>query len=170
MLTKWLLVALFVFAAYFFYKFYVSLWLNVRRYKAMDPSLKVFVKPLTGLQSIQQECRVKYGDSHYFIKEMIQQDPDQKAYLTNLGDRTFLLLTDVELVKFLCQNHKMFEKLKLFKHMDLSYIKSIFFAEAEEWKCQRELVGPGFNHQHLTRTIPTMKKVIMRYIDGIKNR
>ena len=67
----------------------------------------------------------------------MRENPDQKAYLTNLGDRTFLLLTDLELIKKLCLNHKMFEKLKLFKYMDLSYLKSIFFAEADEWKRQR---------------------------------
>lgn len=99
---------------------------------------------------------------------MMKENPDQKAYLTNLGDRAFLILTDIELIKSLSLNHRMFEKIKLLKHMELSYLKGIFFAEGSEWKGQKELVGPAFNHEHLTRMVPIMKKTINMYLDERK--
>ena len=163
-LIKWPLILIGLFAAFLIYKFFISLYLQVRRYKAMDPTLKVFVRPIFGLQKVQQECTEKYGDSHHFVKEMMKENPDQKAYLTNLGDRAFLILTDIELIKSLSLNHRMFEKIKLLKHMELSYLKGIFFAEGQEWKGQKELVGPAFNHEHLTRMVPIMKTTINMYL------
>lgn len=62
----------------------------------------------------------------------------------------------------------MFEKIKLLKHMELSYLKGIFFAEGAEWKGQKELVGPAFNHEHLTRMVPIMKTTINMYLQDRK--
>lgn len=55
-LVKWPLILIGVFVAFLVYKFFISLYLQVRRYKAMDPTLKVFVRPIFGLQKVQQEC------------------------------------------------------------------------------------------------------------------
>lgn len=38
----------------------------------MDPSLKLFVSPFTGLLGVQKKCIEKYGDSHRFVKDMIK--------------------------------------------------------------------------------------------------
>jgi hypothetical protein len=65
----------------------------------MDPSLKTFLKPIKGLLEIQKACLDKYNDSHYFIKKMMKENPDQLAYLTNLGDKPFLVITDSQLIK-----------------------------------------------------------------------
>lgn len=116
-IVKWPLAIIGLFAAFIFYKFFIALYLEVRKYKAMDPTLKVFIRPIFGLQKVQQECTEKYGDSHHFVKEMMKENVDQKAYLTNLGNKSFLILTDIDLIKSLSLNHKLFEKIKLLKHM-----------------------------------------------------
>jgi hypothetical protein len=33
------------------------------------------------------------------MKEMIKENPDQKAYLTNIGSKPFLIICDAKLVK-----------------------------------------------------------------------
>ncbi len=77
---------------------------------------------------------------------MMRENPDQKAYLSNLGDRTFLIVTDSDLVREICLNFKDYQKFKIFKHMDLCYLRGIFFSEGSDWKMQRSLIGPAFNH------------------------
>ena len=99
----------------------------------------------------------------------MKENPDQKAYLTNLGNKSFLILTDIDLIKSISINHRNYEKIKLLKHMELSYLRGIFFAEGQNWKQQKELVGPAFNHDHLTRMVPTMKTTINKYITQRKS-
>lgn len=99
----------------------------------MDPTLKIYVSPFTGLNGVQKKCVEQYGDSHWFIKDMLKQNPDQMAYLTNIGNRPFLILCDPKLIKELCLNHKQFKKFNIFKHSDLTYTKGIFFVPNEDW-------------------------------------
>ena len=82
-----------------FYRFFIRIYIEAWQYKRMDPTLKVFVAPMSGLLKVQKNCLEKYGDSHWFVKDMMRENPDQKAYLTNLGDRTFLIATGTDLVR-----------------------------------------------------------------------
>jgi cytochrome P450 len=138
------------------YRFFIKIYLDAYRYKKMDPNLKVFTYPIAGLPRVQKQCLEKYGDSHWFVKNMVKENPDQLAYLTNLGDKSFLVITDSQLVKEMSLEHKNFEKFKPFKHMDLCYLRGIFFAEGQDWKIQKELIAPAFNYEHLKRMIPIM--------------
>lgn len=52
---------------------------------------------------------------------MIKENPDQKAYLTNLGSKPFLILCDAKLIKELSLNPKKFKKYNMFKHSDKAY-------------------------------------------------
>lgn len=38
----------------------------------MDPGLKIYISPLTGLNGVQKKCVEQYGDSHKFIKNMLK--------------------------------------------------------------------------------------------------
>ncbi len=60
---------------------------------------------------------------------MIKENPNQKAYFTNLGSRPFLILCDAQLVKELSLNPKKFRKFNLYKHSNKSYTKGIFLVE-----------------------------------------
>jgi|JI6StandDraft_1071083.scaffolds.fasta_scaffold57022_5 cytochrome P450 len=141
-----------------FYRFFIRIYLEAARYKKMDPTLKVFVSPMSGLLKVQRQCLEKHGDSHWFVKQMMRENPDQKAYLSNLGDKTFLIVTDTDLVREICLEFKNYHKFKVFKHVDLCYLRGIFFAEGADWKMQRALIGPAFNHEHLEHMIPIMMK------------
>ncbi len=77
---------------------------------------------------------------------MVRKDPDMKAYLTNLGNRPFLILTDPKLMKEVTLNPKKFRKLNLMKHVDKAYSKGIFFVEDEDWKAERGIISHAFNH------------------------
>lgn len=140
------------------YRFLIKIYLDAYRYKQMDPTLRVYTYPIAGLPRVQRQCLQKHGDSHWFVKNMVAENPDQKAYLTNLGDKSFLVITDSQLVKEMSLDHKNFEKFKPFKHMDLCYLRGIFFAEGQDWKVQKELIAPAFNYEHLKRMIPIMMK------------
>lgn len=149
---------------YLFYRFFIHIYIEAWRYKRMDPTLKVFVSPLAGLLSVQKKCLERYGDSHQFVRQMMKENPEQRAYLTNLGDKSFLIMTESGLVREMIQDFKSYEKYKVFKHMDLCYLRGIFFAEGDDWKTQRAIIGPAFNHDHLERMIPIMMKTSKEYM------
>jgi len=74
------------------YHFFIKIYIEAWRFQKMDSTLKVFVAPFFGLLGLQKENIAKYGDSHKFIKDMVKENPNQKAYFTNLGSRPFLIL------------------------------------------------------------------------------
>lgn len=63
------------FFIYVFYEFFIKIYIDSARFKRMDPDLKVFVAPFSGLIGIQRQGVKKYGDSHKFIKDMVKDDP-----------------------------------------------------------------------------------------------
>ena len=54
--------------AYTLYMFLVRIYIEASRFKKMDPNLKLFIAPFSGLQGVQQQNLQKYGDTHYFTK------------------------------------------------------------------------------------------------------
>jgi hypothetical protein len=64
-----LIVTLF---GYLFYHFIVKIYIAAAKFKKMDPTLKVFVAPFTGLLGLQKMNIEKYGDSHKFVKDLIK--------------------------------------------------------------------------------------------------
>ena len=146
------------------YQFLVKIYIDGYRFKRMDPRLKVFIAPFSGLIGIQKKCVEKYGDSHHFIKEMVKDDPDLKAYLTNLGNRPFLILTDPKLIKEVTQNPKKFEKLNLFKHVDKSFARGIFFVEGDDWRAERTIISHAFSYEQLRQMIPPLMQVTNKFI------
>ena len=95
---------------YIFYMFFIKIYTDAARYKKMDPNLKAFIAPFSGLLKIQKENVEKHGDSHKFIKDLIKEDPDTNAYLTNLGYKPMLVLSNPKYVKEVCLNAKNFKK------------------------------------------------------------
>lgn len=99
---------------------------------------------------------------------MVKQNPDQRAYYTNLGNLPFLILCEPKLIKELSLNPRKFRKFNLYKHSKLSYDSGIFFSEDEKWAGIRGIIRHSFNHEHLKAMIPTMKKKIITYVDKLK--
>ena len=95
----YLLVPPLLLLLYVLYHFFIKIYIAAWKFKAMDKDLKVYVAPFFGMLGIQKENIRKYGDSQRFMKDMIKQNPNQKAYFTNLGSRPFLILCDAQLVK-----------------------------------------------------------------------
>ena len=91
-----------------------------------------------------------------------------KAYLTNLGNRPFLILTDPKLIKEVTLNPKKFRKLNLMKHIDKAYSKGIFFVEDDEWKAERGIISHAFSYEHLKRIIPIMTSSTNDFITRLK--
>ena len=77
----------------------IKLYIVANKLKKMDPGLKLYISPFTGLNGVQKRCVQQYGDSHRFIKDMLKENPDQSAYLTNIGNRPFLILCEPKLIK-----------------------------------------------------------------------
>lgn len=53
---------------YVIYMFLIKIYIDAARFKKMDPNLKLFVAPFSGLQGVQQRNLQQYGDTHYFTK------------------------------------------------------------------------------------------------------
>ena len=65
-------IGLLAFLIYILYEFVIKIYVVANSLKKMDPSLKLFVSPFTGLLGVQKKCIEKYGDSHRFVKDMIK--------------------------------------------------------------------------------------------------
>jgi len=115
----------------------------------MDSTLKVFVTPFLGISKLQKQNIEKFGDSHKFLKDLIKENPDQKAYFTNLGNRPFLILCNPILIKELSLNPKKYRKFNLYKHSNKSYLQGIFLTEDEDWSAQKTIIKHSFNHDKL---------------------
>ena len=75
MLTTILLIlALVVLAiiSYIIWEFIIKINLTAKKLQKMDPSLKIYTVPFTGLLGVQKKCIEKYGDSHQFVKDMVR--------------------------------------------------------------------------------------------------
>ncbi len=53
---------------YVFYMFFVKIYIDAARFRKMDPNLKTFIAPFSGIQGVQKSNIEKYGDSHRFAK------------------------------------------------------------------------------------------------------
>ena len=137
------LLALFIFLVY---HLVIKIYLAANQFKKMDPDLKCYIAPFSGMLGVQQKNIELYGDSQKFMKDMIRENPDQRAYLTNLGSKPFLILCDPNLVRELSLNPKKFRKFNLLKHSGLSYVLGIFFAEDDYWSSIRGIIRHSFNH------------------------
>ena len=149
---------------YILYMFFIKIHFDARRFRKMDPRLKTFIAPFSGLIKVQRENVEKYGDSHRFIKDLIRQDPDLPAYLTNLGYKPLLILSDAKYIKELSLNSKNYRKFNLYKHSEKSYTKGIFLSEDEDWSSQKAVIRHSFNHEALKKMIPVMQDSIDRYL------
>lgn len=162
----WLLVIPVGLILYFVYHFFIRIYLVAAKFKKADPSLKLLTCPIFGLLGVQQESFKKYGDSLRYAKEMVRENPDLKAYYTNIGYIPMLILCDSQLVKEFLLASKRFRKFNLFKHSQLTYKLGMFLSEEELWSRQRSIVKHSFNHENMKRMIPVME----RSIDQFTNR
>ena len=53
---------------YIFYMFFVKIYIDAAKFRKMDPNLKTFISPFSGIQGVQKFNLEKYGDSHHFAK------------------------------------------------------------------------------------------------------
>lgn len=60
---------------YVFYMFFIKIYIDARKFKKMDPNLKTFISPFSGIQGVQRHNIEKYGDSHRFAKDLVMNNP-----------------------------------------------------------------------------------------------
>lgn len=171
-LMLWLLLLLPVLAIFFILwelllKLHVAAW----RYKRMDPSLPVFVSSmLRGALFLQRQNIIKFGDSHHHVKQMVQENPEVKAFLVTIGNYPSLQLVDTLLIKEFCQNPKNFRKLNRFKHSRKCFDQSLLFAEDDVWSSQRKIIQHSFNNEQLKAILPKLEQVISSHASDLKGR
>jgi cytochrome P450 len=167
----WLLLVPLGLFLYFVYFFFIRIYLIANRFKKMDPSLRVLVKPVLGMLAVQQENFRKYGDSLHYVKEFVKENPEMRGIYTNLGYLPMLILCDAQLVKEFLLASKRFRKFNLYKHNRLNFRQGLFLAEEELWARQKAIVKHSFNHESMKRMIPAMEASIKdfsnRFLDSI---
>lgn len=114
---------------YVFYMFFIKIYVDAARFRKMDPNLKTFISPFSGIQGVQKFNIEKFGDSHKFAKDLVREDNEANGFLTNLGYKPMLVVCSANLIKEVSINAKKFSKFNLFKHSDKSYKKGIFFVD-----------------------------------------
>jgi hypothetical protein len=152
----WLLTLPGALILYVIYHFFIKIYIVAAQFKKMDPGLKIMATPVVGLLGMQRENFKKYGDSLKYVKDMVKENPDVKAYYTNIGHRPMLILCDAHLVKEYLLGSKKFRKFNLYKHNDISYKQGLFLADEELWTSQKSIVKHSFNHESMKRMIPSM--------------
>jgi len=63
-----------VLVLYIIYMFFIKIYIDAARFKKMDPNIKTFISPFSGIQGVQQENIQKFGDSHKFAKDLVKAD------------------------------------------------------------------------------------------------
>lgn len=167
-MIEYLLIPPLLLFLYLLYHLVIKIYLVAWQFKKMDPTLKFYIAPFSGMLGLQQQNIQKYGDSQRFMKDMIKDNPDQKAYFTNLGSKPFLILCDPQLVRDFSLNPRKFRKFNLYKHSRLSYEKGIFLSEDETWSNMRSIIRHSFGHEQLKDMIPSMKRSILEYNKSLK--
>lgn len=159
----WLLTIPVGFILFVVYHFFIKIYIVAAQFKKMDPGLPILVTPIVGLLGFQQANFRKYGDSLRYVKDMVKENPDTKAYFTNIGHRPMLILCDAQLVKEYLLGSKKFRKFNLYKHNDITYKQGLFLADEELWTRQKSIVKHSFNHENMKKMIPSMEKSIRKY-------
>lgn len=54
------------------YHLVIKIYLAAWQFKKMDPTLKTYIAPFSGMLGVQQQNIAKYGDSQRFMKDMIK--------------------------------------------------------------------------------------------------
>lgn len=166
----YLLLAPLALFLYLLYHLIIKIYLAKWKFQKMDPNLKFFIAPFSGMLGLQQENIRKYGDSQRFMKDMVKENPDQRAYFTNLGSMPFLILCDPVLIREFNLNPRKYRKFNLYKHSRLAYDTGIFFSEDEHWSNIRSIIRHSFDHEQLKAMIPTMQRSIQGYIADFKQK
>ena len=65
---QFLLIILSAIFAYIIYQLFIKIYIELWKFKKMDPSLKSIVSPLLGLVGQQEKSFKKYGDSFHYAK------------------------------------------------------------------------------------------------------
>ena len=106
---------------YIIYRLFVKIHLDSRRFKKMDPNFRDLVSPLLGLVGLQEQSFKQYGDSFHYVKQMVKDNNDLKAYTANIGHISMLILCDPQIIKEFLLESKKFRKFNLYKHSDKGF-------------------------------------------------
>ena len=68
MILQFLLIILSSIIAYIIYQLFIKIYIELWKFRKMDPSLKFIVSPLLGLVGQQEKSFKKYGDSFHYAK------------------------------------------------------------------------------------------------------
>lgn len=148
--------------------FFIKIYIDAARFRKMDPNIKTFTSPFSGVMGVQRANIQKYGDSHWFAKEIVRENPQQNGYLTNIGYKPMLVVCSANLIKQISTNAKSFKKFNLYKHSHKSYTKGIFLVEGQEWASQKGIIRHSFNNDSLKRMIPIMNDSINNFLAKIR--
>ena len=84
---------------YVIYMFFIKIYIDAAKFRKMDPNLKTFISPFSGIQGVQKNELEKFGDSHHFAKVLVAENPNANGYLTNLGYKPMLVVCSAKLIK-----------------------------------------------------------------------
>ena len=68
----YLLLPLLALIAFLVYHLVIKIYLAANQFKKMDPNLKCYIAPFSGMLGVQQKNIELYGDSQKFMKDMIR--------------------------------------------------------------------------------------------------
>jgi hypothetical protein len=61
-----------VILAYLVYHLVIKIYLAAHQFKKMDPEIKCYIAPFSGMLGVQRKNIELYGDSQKFMKDMIR--------------------------------------------------------------------------------------------------
>jgi cytochrome P450 len=87
------------------------------------------------------------GDENYFAKIAYETYPGMKALITNGLDKTFIIITDPEILRIYFANEKYYVKERFFIENRIRVFgDGVAFAEGKEWAKRRKIMSSIFHY------------------------
>ena len=122
--------------------------------------------PLIGeLYTWQKNLDTK-GDVFASAKEFTKHAPDQKAYISNVGTKILVTLTDPQYIKEFLLKPNLYEKTGV-----TNFIKplvgggGLVMSEGDVWKRHRKVISNSFHYESLKANISTIRNTTLEFLN-----
>ncbi|KAL4503102.1 hypothetical protein ABPG72_014331 [Tetrahymena utriculariae] len=114
----------------------------------------------------------QHNNADYSVHHTLDNDPDQKLFVTNLGSSIKLRLIEPEIIKDFFLKSQYYEKDQTFiKNIRRFLENGIVFSEGSIWKESRKLFSPAFHFDYIQKLAPLINNITEKIFDqAVKNK
>jgi len=147
--------------------FYIIIpFLKIKSYQAKG--FNTFFYPILGEIKIWLNGFNNRGDTFAFIKEARQKYPEHKVQITNLNNKTLILLRDTQYAKDFFINPQNYKKDGITNFLKpLVGGGGLVMYEGEAWKKHRKIISNSFHYESLRSNISVVQNTTKEFFDKL---